>query len=236
MFESLGMFLSRIKCFSAFVENAECFPKPLKKEEEELYLKRFKEEGDMSAREILITRNLRLVPHIVKRYVGTTTVEADDMISVGSIGLIKAIDSFDHTRGIKLATYASRCIENEILMLIRVNKKHKDNISLETPVANDGSGDELLIMDMIADEQEDIDEKLNTNFVYDKIQDIIDTKLSKREQEIVAKRYGLHGEKVLTQKELAKQIGISRSYISRIEKKSVDTIKQNLDRNLFDKN
>ncbi len=236
MFESLGMFLSRVKFFSAFVENAEGFPKPLKKDEEEYYLKKYKEEKDMSARDVLITRNLRLVPHIVKRYVGTTVVEADDMISVGSIGLIKAIDSFDHTRGIKLATYASRCIENEILMLIRVNKKHKDTISLETPVCNDGSGDEILIMDMIADEEVDIDEQVNTSFIFDKIQGIINRKLSPREKEIITKRYGLNGEKILTQKELAKQIGISRSYISRIEKKSIDTIKTSLDPNLFEKN
>ena len=235
MFESLSMFLSRVKCFSAFVENAEGFPKPLKKEEEEKYLKKFKEENDLSAREILINRNLRLVPHIVKRYVGTTTVEADDMISVGAIGLIKAIDSFDHTRGIKLATYASRCIENEILMLIRVNKKHKDTISLETPVATDSGGDEMLIMDTIADENEDLDEKLNTSFLYDKIQSVIECKLSKREREIVAKRFGLYGEKPQTQKEIAKEIGISRSYISRIEKKSIDIIKNNIDQTLFEK-
>jgi len=238
MFESLGMFLSKVQCFSAFVENAGGggFPHPLKKSEEEEFLRKYKEEGDMSARDILITKNLRLVPHIVKKFVGTTTVEADDMISVGSIGLIKAIDSFDHKRGIKLATYASRCIENEILMLIRVNKKHKDNISLDTPVSNSESGDDLLIMDVIADETEDIDEKLNTNFVYDKIQDIIDSKLSKREKEVVLKRFGLNGNKAMTQKEIAKQIGISRSYISRIEKKSVETIKQNLDKNLLEKN
>ncbi len=238
MFESLGMFLSKVQCFSAFVENAGGggFPHPLKKSEEEEFLRKYKEEGDMCARDTLITRNLRLVPHIVKKFVGTTTVEADDMISVGSIGLIKAIDSFDHKRGIKLATYASRCIENEILMLIRVNKKHKDNVSLDTPVSNSESGDDLLIMDVIADEGEDIDEKLNTNFVYDKIQDIIDSKLSKREKEVVAKRFGLNGNNAMTQKEIAKQIGISRSYISRIEKKSVETIKQNLDKNLFEKN
>ncbi len=235
MFESLSMFLSRVKCFSAFVENAEGFPKPLKKEEEEKYLKKFKDEKDMSAREVLINRNLRLVPHIVKRYVGTTTVEADDMISVGAIGLIKAIDSFDYTRGIKLATYASRCIENEILMLIRVNKKHKDTISLETPIAVDSGGDEMLVMDTIADENEDLDEKLNTSFVFDKIQSVIEKKLSKREREIVAKRYGLNGEKPQTQKEIAKEIGISRSYISRIEKKSIEVIKNNLDPNLFEK-
>ena len=236
MFESLGMFLSRIKCFSAFVENTTSFPQPLKKDEEEVYLKKYKEEGDIQARDVLITRNLRLVPHIVKKYVGTTVVEADDMISVGSIGLIKAIDSFDHTRGIKLATYASRCIENEILMLIRVNKKHKDNLSLDTPISNDGEGDEILLMDMIADEQEDIDEQLDTSFIYDKIQTVIDKKLSLREKEIVAKRYVLNGEKILTQKELAGQIGISRSYISRIEKKSIETIKNNIDKKIFEKN
>lgn len=236
MFESLGMFLSKLKCFSAFVETAECFPKPLSKEEEELYLKKYKEEKDMNAREILITRNLRLVPHIVKRFVGSTTVEADDMISVGAIGLIKAIDSFDAEKGVKLATYASRCIENEILMLIRVNKKHKDNVSLDLPVANNDGGDDILIMDMIADESEPLDEKLNNIFIYERVQNVVDSKLSPREREVIAKRYGLNGEKILTQKELAKQIGISRSYISRIEKKSIETIKASLDKKKNQKN
>lgn len=235
MFESLGMFLSRIKCFSAFVDNTESFPKPLSKEEEDYYLKKYKVDGDKKAREMLITRNLRLVPHIVKRFVGSKTVEADDMISVGSIGLIKAIDTFDSSRGIKLATYASRCIENEILMLIRVNKKHKDNVSLDSPLQRESSSDELYLMDIIADEKENLDEKLENIFFYDKIQEVIDGKLSPREKEVVIKRFGLNGQRSLTQKELAKEIGISRSYISRIEKKSLETIKENVDSKFFQK-
>ena len=145
------------------------------------------------------------------------------------------ISTFRADKNIKLATYASRCIENEILMLIRVNKKHKDTISLETPIATDSGGEEMLVMDTIADESEDMDEKLNTSFVFDKIQSVIEKKLSKREREVVAKRYGLNGQKPQTQKEIAKEIGISRSYISRIEKKSLDIIKSSLDPKLFDK-
>lgn len=237
MFESIGMFLSKVKCFSAYVDNAEGFPKPLTKEEETYYMKKYKEEGDMSARDTLITRNLRLVPHVVKKYTCSNIVEADDMISTGSLGLIKAVDSFDHTRGVKFATYASRCIQNEVLMLIRTNKKHKDNISLESPVSSDANGDdEILLMDMIADEEDDITERLNNSFILEEVQDIINRKLSPREKQIVIKRFGLDGDKIMTQKELAKEIGISRSYISRIENKSIETIKENINPNFFEKN
>ena len=235
MFESLGVFLSRVRCFSAFVDTATSFPKPLSAEEELKYLKAFKENGDMVAREKLITHNLRLVPHIVKKYIGTTIVESDDMISVGSIGLIKAVDSFDYTKGIKLATYASKCIDNEILMLIRMNKKHKDVLSIECPISVDKSGNEILIADMLADDGEEIEDQVNSNFVLDKIQEVVDTKLSPREREIVYKRFGLKNQKVQTQNEVAKQIGISRSYVSRIENKSIKLIKKHLDPNIFEK-
>lgn len=235
MFESMGLFLSRIKCFSAFVEHATSYPKPLSAEDEIKYLKAYKEKGDLVAREKLITHNLRLVPHIVKKYIGTTIVEADDMISVGSIGLIKAIDSFDYTKGIKLATYASKCIDNEILMLIRVNKKHKDVLSIECPISVDKSGNEILIADLIADDGEEVEDQINANFILDKIQEVVDTKLTAREKEIVYKRFGLNKEKILTQNEVAKHIGISRSYVSRIENKSLKTIKKHLDPNIFEK-
>ena len=236
MFESLGSFLSRVKCFSAFVDNVESFPLPLSKEEELKYLKQYKEEGNLDARQILITHNLRLVPHIVKKYIGTTIVESDDMISVGSIGLIKAVDTFDYTKGIKLATYASKCIDNEILMLIRVNKKHKDVISIDSPLSVDKSGNEILLSDTLAVDDEEVEDQVNTNFVIDKIQKVIDTKLSPREKEIIIKRFGIDGEKPLTQKEIASKIGISRSYVSRIENKSLKVIKKHIDPKIFEKN
>jgi len=235
MFESLGVFLSHIKCFSAFVDNAESFPAPLSKEEELKYLKLYKEDGNLDARQILITHNLRLVPHIVKKYIGTTVVESDDMISVGSIGLIKAVDSFDYNKGIKLATYASKCIDNEILMLIRVNKKHKDVLSLDTPLSVDKSGNEILLSDTLAVDDEEVEDQVNANFVLDKIQKVVDTKLSGREKEIVYRRFGLDGGKPLTQKEIAKKVGISRSYVSRIENKSLKLIKKYLDPKIFEK-
>ena len=235
MFESLGVFLSHIKCFSAFVDNVESFPLPLSKEEELKYLKQYKDEGNMDARQILITHNLRLVPHIVKKYIGTTIVESDDMISVGSIGLIKAVDTFDYHKGIKLATYASKCIDNEILMLIRVNKKHKDVISIDSPLSVDKSGNEILLSDTLAVDDEEVEDQVNTNFVIDKIQKVIDTKLSPREKEIITKRFGMDGEKPLTQKEIASKVGISRSYVSRIENKSLKVIKKCLDPKIFEK-
>ena len=128
MFESLPLFLSKLRCFTAFVNNAEGFPKPLTKEQEHALLVAYHEKGDMHARSELINHNLRLVSHIVKKYAGSVSIEVDDLISVGAIGLIKAIDSFKYEKGAALATYASKCIDNEILMLIRINKKHKDII------------------------------------------------------------------------------------------------------------
>ncbi len=236
MFESLPLFLSKIRCFTAFINNVEGFPKPLSKEEEKNLLIAYREKGDKKARSELINHNLRLVSHIVKKYAGTVPVEVDDLISVGAIGLIKAIDSFKYEKGAALATYASKCIDNEILMLIRVNKKHRDVISLNSKFASDKDGNEVLLMDILQSDEDEVEDEVNNSFIMEKINSSIEKNLTRREKEILSKRYGLNGEKVYTQKELADEMGISRSYVSRIEAKALELIKEDLAKNYYDKN
>ena len=235
MFESLPFFLSKLRCFTAFINNTEGFPKPLTKEKEKELLIKYREKGDMQARSKLINHNLRLVSHIVKKYAGSVTIEVDDLISVGAIGLIKAIDSFNYEKGVGLATYASKCIDNEILMLIRVNKKHKDVVSLSSKFASDKDGNEVLLMDIIESDEEEVEDAVSSSFIMEKINTAINKNLSKREKEIIIKRYGLNGQKVYTQKELAEELGISRSYVSRIEAKALELIKDDLSKNYYDK-
>ncbi len=235
MFESLPLFLSKLRCFTAFVNNTEGFPKPLTKEKERELLVKYHEEGDMGARSELINHNLRLVSHIVKKYAGTVSIEVDDLISVGAIGLIKAIDSFKYEKGAGLVTYASKCIDNEILMLIRVNKKHRDTVSLTSKFASDKEGNEVLLMDILESDEDEVEDAVSSSFMMEKINRSIDKHLTPREKEIITKRYGLNGEKVYTQKELADALGISRSYVSRIEAKALDLIKDELAQNYYDK-
>ena len=236
MFESLPLFLSKLRCCTAFVNNTECFPKPLTKEKERALLVAYHENGDMRARKELINHNLRLVSHIVKKYAGSVTIEVDDLISVGAIGLIKAIDSFKYEKGAALATYASKCIDNEILMLIRMNKKHKDTISLSSKFASDKEGNEVLLMDILESDEDEVEDAVSSSFIMEKINESVNKHLSPREKEILTKRYGLNGEKVYTQKELAQKLGISRSYVSRIEAKALDLIKDDIAKNYYDKN
>lgn len=228
-FESLSYFLSRINCFSAFINTAEEFPQPLSKEEEREIFDRYKKYNDMEARQKLITHNLRLVVHIVGKYAGGVKIEADDLISVGTIGLMKAIDSFDYDKGVQLVTYASRCIDNEILMLLRANKKYKENMSLATVIGGDKDGNDFMLMDIIPSDEDELEDIADTNFMVEKIMKSVETCLTPREQEVIVKRYGLKGHRVLTQKELAKDMGISRSYVSRIEAKALQIIKNNLE-------
>lgn len=227
-FESFSYFLSKINCFSAFINTAEGFPKPLSREEEKETFEKFKKENDMQARQKLITHNLRLVVHIVGKYAGSVKVEADDLISVGTIGLMKAIDSFDYDKGVQLGTYASRCIDNEILMVLRANKKYKENMSLNSVIGGDKDGNDFMLMDIIPSDEDDLEDIADTNFLIDKICKSVNNCLTKREKEVLERRYGLNGKKVLTQKELAKELGISRSYVSRIEAKALQTIKDGI--------
>lgn len=209
--------------FSGYINKASCFPKPLTSEEEQEYLQRYKN-GDQKARDVLINHNLRLVSHIVKKY--SNAGEADDLISAGSIGLIKAINTYSCDKKTQLSTYAARCIENEILMLIRVNKKHKNILSLSESLGCDKDGNEISLMDIIPNTEVDVIEEVENNIITSHLLDLIKEKLTKREYEIICLRYGLNGVPALTQREVAERLGISRSYISRLESKALEEIRQ----------
>lgn len=198
------------------------FPKPLSKEKESEYLLKAKN-GDISARNKLVEHNLRLVAHIIKKYYAVN-VEQDDLVSIGTIGLIKAINTFDLEKNIKLSSYASRCIENEILMYFRNQRKTSQNVSLEDAVDTDKDGNALRLMDLLSVDDnfiDNLDKKMNLQ----KIDKFIAETLTKREKEIVLYRYGLNGKKPLTQKEVADIMDISRSYVSRIEKKALSKLR-----------
>lgn len=197
------------------------FPDPLTSEEEEKYL-RLMQEGNKEARNILIERNLRLVAHIVKKF-ESKNYDNDDLISIGTIGLIKGIDSYSYNKSTKITTYAARCIENEILMHFRATKKHNNNISLNDYVGFDKDGNEVSLIDVLRDDKEDIALHLHTKNNLNLLFKYLDV-LSDREKLIIIKRYGLFNEKEKTQKEIAKELKISRSYVSRIEKRALSRL------------
>ena len=216
LFNSLRGFFT----FTASYSN-QVFKEPLSKEEEEEKIKKM-QEGDITARNDLIEHNLRLVAHIVKKY-DNSTYDSDDLISIGTIGLVKAIDSYKMNKKVKLTTYAARCIENEILMHLRSNKKHLNNVSLNDSIGFDKDGNQINLIDVIKVENKDINEELNTKDNLELLYKFIN-KLTKREKEIIIRRYGLFNNKEMTQKEIAKEMKISRSYVSRIEKRAVSKI------------
>ncbi len=227
IFENFMAFMNKILLFSSFINNASGFPKPLTLEEEKDCFEKFKK-GDVKAKDKLINHNLRLVAHIVKKYSGSG--EADDLISVGSIGLIKAINSFEYGKGTQLSTYAARCIENEILMLLRLNKKHSKTVSIQESLGQDKDGNDIELMDIISDMDEDnMFDVVSNNILGDKITHIVNTYLPIREAQIIKYRYGLENQPILTQREIAQKLGISRSYISRLETKALETIKEKID-------
>ncbi len=195
------------------------FLKPLTSEEESYYLQEYKQ-GSLEAKNILIERNLRLVAHIVKKYQGAPE-EMDDLISIGTIGLIKAIHTFDAKKASRLSTYAARCIDNELLMLFRSKKKTNREVSLYDPIGTDKEGNEISLLDVIETEPVDVvkNYSLKQDIAY--LYKLLPKVLSTREREIIKLRYGLCGEKELTQREIAKRLNISRSYVSRIEKNAV---------------
>ena len=197
------------------------FPNTLNKKDEEKYLKQMAM-GDKDARSKLIEHNLRLVAHIVKKY-ENSSYDPDDLISIGTIGLVKGIDSYKMNKKVKLTTYAARCIENEILMHLRSNKKHLNNVSLNDSLGYDKDGNEINLIDVIKMENKDITEEINTKDNVELLYKYIN-KLTKREKEIIIRRYGLFNNKEMTQKEIAKEMMISRSYVSRIEKRAISKI------------
>ena len=226
IFESLGQFLSKLMFFHGYVNEFNGFPKPLKKDEEDKLIEDMRL-GNEKAREKLINHNMRLVAHVCKKYVGSA--EADELLSVGSLGLIKGIDSFKKDKGSQLSTYVSRCIENEILMLLRANKKHKVCISIEDPVGVDKDGQEMSLYDIIPQNQEqDPDYIVERKVMIEEIVDIMKKNLNAREYQIVSLRYGLHDQIERTQQEVADILQISRSYISRIETKALEIISEKI--------
>ena len=194
------------------------FDSPLSLKEEEYYVDRLLD-GDKDARNILIERNLRLVAHIVKKY-ETKNISTDDLISIGTIGLIKGIDSYNKERGVKLTTYAAKCAENEILMYFRSNKKHNNTVSLNDVIAHDKDGCDITLIDIIEENTEDINKSLEYKDNIKHLSKYLNV-LNDREFLIIKMRYGLYNEEEKTQKEIAKQLHISRSYVSRIEKRAL---------------
>jgi len=203
-----------------YIGGSDVFPPPLKTEEEAILLEQLGGEDDVKVKSVLIERNLRLVVYIARKF-ENTGVNVEDLISIGSIGLIKAIKTFKLDKNIRLATYASRCIENEILMSLRASKKYNQDVSLQDPIGTDRDGNEIVILDIISAENdniaEQIDLKMQTKQLYKNLKSV----LKDREKLVIELRYGLYGGEEVTQQEIAKMLGISRSYVSRIEKKAL---------------
>jgi len=209
-----------------YISNTNSFPQPLSAEEEQKYIEAFRN-GDEEARNILIERNLRLVAHIVKKY-STYNGDSDDLISIGTIGLIKAISTFDPSKGTKLATYAARCIDNEILMQIRTAKKMQSEVSLHDPIGVDREGNEITLIDVIGNETENILDEVELKMQVKKLYNKMKAVLKKREKTVLELRYGLLNGASKTQREIASMLGISRSYVSRIEKKAIKKLNKEL--------
>lgn len=209
----------------SYISNQNSFPKPLSKQEEEECLKRMAE-GDEEAKNKLIEHNLRLVAHIAKKYSTAIQCQSDseDLLSIGTIGLIKGINSFDASKGTRLATYAARCVENEILMMLRGRKKSQNDVSLNDAIGTDKEGNAIMLMDVIENDDIDIFDEIQYNSSIKTLYSNIKDKLTPRERKIIILRYGLIDGNCLTQREIAKMLGISRSYISRIEKKAISKL------------
>ena len=199
------------------------FPRPLKPAEEQEYLERWINSGDIDARNKLIEHNLRLVAHSMKKYY-TQNADQDDLISIGTIGLIKGVSTYRPDKGVRLATYASRCIENEILMFFRASRKSSSDLSLSDTIETDGDGNNLSLMDILCTDDDMLDD-LSARESYTQLRSCVQTALTPREAEIITLRYGLSGAQPLPQREVAQKFGISRSYVSRIEKKALEKLK-----------
>ncbi len=225
-FSFLGNIFSYIFCLFGYISNSNLFPKPLSKTEEEYYLRRYFE-GDKEAKNILIEHNLRLVAHIAKKY-AKSEQEMEEYISIGTIGLIKAINSFKDNKGFKISTYASKCIDNEILMNIRATKKQNAEISLNTVIGTDKDGNDMELADTIDEGSKGAIETIYNKAMVKQVIAFIKEKLPEREKYIMSCRYGIDGKKYKTQQEIADELGISRSYVSRIETKVQKKLKNHI--------
>lgn len=226
MFSSFAVLVFYLLRYGAFllsyISNPNAFPKPLTPKEESHYIA-LACAGDSAAKDILVEHNLRLVAHVVKKYCTNGNYDSEDLISIGTIGLIKAINSFDGSKNTRLATYAARCIENEILMLMRAGKKTSMEVSLNDCLGHDSDGNEVTFMDVLPSCEEEIFDTVGLKMDIKNLYEYIQTALEGREKEIILLRYGLCG-RPYTQREIAKKMGISRSYVSRIEKKALQKL------------
>lgn len=224
MYAAVWLILSSLLC--SLQLSAGSFPKPLTAREEEHYLA-LAAQGDLEARNILIERNLRLVAHIMKKYYAQTA-DQEDLISIGTIGLIKGISTFDGSKGARLATYAARCIENEILMYFRSQRKSSRDVSLSDYIDTGTDGAALSLMDVVSDE-EDLTEIINNKDQLSQLRTLVDTCLTEQERQVIALRYGLQDQPPQRQREVAQMLGISRSYVSRIEKRALEKLRKKLE-------
>lgn len=215
-------FLQSAVFLVGYISNNSLFPEPLSSEDEQKYLELLKN-GNEEARNILIEKNLRLVAHVCKKY-SSTNIDLDDLISIGTIGLIKGINSFDPSKSVKLSTYVSRCIDNEILMFLRSNKKLGAEVFLEDPIGKDKDDNTVTLQEVLENNEKNIEDEVDLKFkikkLYQKMKDV----LKLREKTILELRFGLDGNKPKTQNEIAKSMGISRSYVSRIETKAIEKL------------
>ncbi|MBR5228090.1 MAG: RNA polymerase sporulation sigma factor SigK [Clostridia bacterium] len=220
----LSNIFSYIFFLFGYISSSNLFPEPLSKSEEDYLLKKFFN-GDKEAKNKLINHNLRLVAHIAKKY-STTILDNEEFISIGTIGLIKGINSFSENKGVKLSTYCSRCIENEILMHLRGNKKSTSDISINNIIGTDKDGNDMELIDILESDDTDPIDSIYNKTVTKQMLEYIENKLSEREKQIIYMRYGLHGNTEKTQQQVADMLGISRSYVSRIETKIINKLVQ----------
>ena len=219
LFSFFETIISSVTLLLSYISGNSSFPKPLSAKDEQFYIERYKN-GDMAARDVLIEHNLRLVAHIAKKY-SNSNEDNEDIISIGTIGLIKGITSFDPSKGTRLATYAARCVDNEILMLMRTQKKTQGDVSLSETIGVDKEGNQIMLIDILKSDTADIFDKINTDIQVRQLYENIKSELDERERKVIILRYGIDGTKAYTQREVAKLLNISRSYVSRIEKKAV---------------
>ncbi len=226
IFSFLQTVINSVTLLLSYISGTSSFPKPLSAEEERKYIELYRS-GDKHAKEVLIEHNLRLVAHIAKKYTGSVR-DSEDIISIGTIGLIKGISSFDPSKGTRLATYVARCVDNEILMLMRAQKKTQGDISLNETIGTDKEGNQIMLIDVMKCDNADIFDEINSDIQVRQLYKNIKNELDDRERKVILLRYGLSGKRCHTQREVAKMLNISRSYVSRIEKKAVGKLGKNI--------
>ena len=231
MFGALVRLFSKALFFTGYLDGKTSYPKPLCKEDEAVCLQLMKQ-GSKAAREKLIRHNMRLVSHIAKKYAGSG--DMDDLISIGSIGLIKGVESYEIGKSTTLATFLARCIENEILMTLRSAKRYKNTVYLQESLGTDSDGNEFSLMDVLSVGEESVFRQVEQNILSEKLNVILKVALSAREYEIICYRYGLNGCRVLTQLQTAEKLKISRSYVSRIESKALEKVRERIIRDDFE--